>query len=179
DLRRGLGVRFTARRAGVVLIGRMASAGWLHAFGGLSAGHLLRPEVRSERIAIGLATMGTRGGARGLDAALAPGADILQHAGVFSYLGKHGIGIGEEMLVRIGFASLFIGDVPVRCLLGVAISILASLGIGRFRILRSHARRRRAVAEILQSLLRSVAVDQLDRVEIAGDCGLRLLVGGV
>ena len=52
-------------------------------------------------------------------------------------------------------------------------------GVGRLRLFGFGADRIGAVADILQPLAAGVAVDQLDRVEVAGDRRLGLLVGGV
>ena len=91
---------------------RETGAGRLDAFRGLAAGgDLLRPEIRREGIAVGLAAMcaGRRTG--GLNAAVAPGADVLQQAGLFGDLGKHRIRIGEKVLVRMRLVLVLVGDV--------------------------------------------------------------------
>ena len=62
---------------------------------------------------------------------------------------------------------------------GAEVPFLARLGIFRHGVFGCGAGRMRAVAQILQSLLGRIAVDQLDRVEVAGNGGLGLLIGCV
>ena len=100
-------------------------------------------------------------------------------AGVGGDLGKHGVRIGEQMLV--GILLLGLGILRVGDLLGAALALAfgARRRVKRLRLFGLVADRVRAVADILQALAAGVAVDQLDRVEIAGDRRLGLLVGGV
>ena len=73
--------------------------------------HLLRPEIGREGIAVGFAAVraGRRAGL--LNAAVAPGADVLQQAGLLGDLGKHRIGVGEKVLVRMRLVLVLVGDV--------------------------------------------------------------------
>lgn len=74
---------------------------------------------------------------------------------------------------------LVLGRVELIILSGGRLPAIAGLLGGYFRALGRVAGKMRAVADVLQALAAGVAVDQLDRIEIARDRCPDLLVGGV
>src|SRR5690606_9486726 len=61
---------------------------------------LLRPEVRCERVSVGIASRGAGSGAGVLHAAFALVAEVLLDAGIGGDFGQDRIGVGEQLLVR-------------------------------------------------------------------------------
>ena len=140
--------------------------------------HLLGPEIGREWIAVGFAAGSPGRRAGRLGAAVALGRNVLIPAGVGGDLGEHGVRIGEQMLVGIflvGLGVLGVGD-----FFGAALALAfgARRCVERLRLFGFVADRIGAVADILQPFAARVAIDQLDRVEVAGDRRLGLLVGG-